>query len=76
MYWYPFVGRQRVEGALQTKWGQLFKEYGDGQVVMPGEDPDKIMAMAASGAAAAAGALFLGGTLLLKGAARRSNPPH
>ncbi|GAB4570953.1 MAG: hypothetical protein Kow0077_06400 [Anaerolineae bacterium] len=64
VYWYPFVGRQRVESALQTKWGQLFKQYGDGQVVMHGEDPEKIKAMAAGGAAAVAGALFLGGMFL------------
>jgi hypothetical protein len=25
-----------VEEALKTKWGQLFKKYGDGEVVMPG----------------------------------------
>ncbi len=67
VYWYPFVGRQRVEGALQTKWGQLFKEYGDGEVVMPGEDPDKIIAAAAGGAVAVAGALFLGGMFLARG---------
>jgi hypothetical protein len=36
VYWYPFVGRRRVEEALKTKWGQLFKKYGDGEVVMPG----------------------------------------
>lgn len=38
-YWYPFVGRRRVEAALQTKWGQLFEEYGaeagQGGVVLP-----------------------------------------
>ncbi len=67
LYWYPFVGRQRVEDALQTKWGQLFKQYGNGEVVMPGEDPDKIMSMAAGGAAAVAGALFLGGMFFLRG---------
>ncbi len=39
VYWYPFVGRKRVEAALKTKWGQLFKEYGDGEVVMPGVEP-------------------------------------
>ena len=39
VYWYPFVGRPRVEAALDTKWGQLFKSYGDGQVVMPGVEP-------------------------------------
>jgi uncharacterized protein (DUF362 family) len=36
VYWYPFVGRRRVEAALNTKWGRLFQSYGDGQVVMPG----------------------------------------
>ena len=39
VYWYPFVGRPRVEAALDTKWGRLFKRYGDGQVVMPGVEP-------------------------------------
>ena len=36
VYWYPFVGRQRVKAALETKWGQHFKQYGDEEVVMPG----------------------------------------
>jgi len=36
VYWYPFIGRKRVEDALKTKWGQLFQKYGDGEVVMPG----------------------------------------
>jgi hypothetical protein len=36
VYWYPFIGRKRVEEALKTKWGQVFKKYGDGEVVMPG----------------------------------------
>ncbi len=71
VYWYPFVGRQRVESALQTRWGQHFKNYGDGQVVMPGEDPEKVMAMAAGGAAAVAGALFLGGMFFLQGRGHR-----
>lgn len=42
VYWYPFVGRQRVESALDTKWGQMFKNYGDGDVVMPGIEPKTI----------------------------------
>ena len=25
VYWYPFVGRPRVEAALDTKWGRLFQ---------------------------------------------------
>ncbi len=35
-YWYPFVGRQRALAAAETKWGRLFKSYGDGQIVLPG----------------------------------------
>jgi uncharacterized protein (DUF362 family) len=57
VYWYPFVGRQRVEAALQTRWGQLFKTYGDGQVVMPGMEPKTVVQAAVGmGALAAAGA--------------------
>ena len=63
VYWYPFVGRPRVEAALNTKWGQLFRDYGDGQVVMPGVEPRT--------AAIAAGGLALGaalvGAMLLRG---------
>lgn len=51
VYWYPFVGRKRVEDAINTPWGQLFKNYGDGQVVMPGVEP-KTVIQAAVGAAA------------------------
>jgi hypothetical protein len=39
VYWYPFVGRKRVEEALQTPWGRLFESYGDGKVVLPGIGP-------------------------------------
>ncbi len=39
VYWYPFVGRPRVQKALETKWGRLFQSYGDGTVVMPGVEP-------------------------------------
>ena len=56
VYWYPFVGRQRVEAALDTRWGRLFKSYGDGSVVMPGMEP-KTIAQAAVG-------LVVMGTLL------------
>ncbi len=27
VYWYPFIGRRRVQQALQTGWGQLFSKY-------------------------------------------------
>ncbi|HEY64419.1 MAG TPA: DUF362 domain-containing protein [Caldilineae bacterium] len=39
VYWYPFIGRKRVQAALETKWGRLFQSYGDGTVVMPGVEP-------------------------------------
>ncbi len=68
VYWYPFVGRPRVQAALDTKWGRLFQEYGDGRVVMPGMEPRT--------AAVAAGSLALGAALvagmLLKGRGRGS----
>ena len=60
VYWYPFIGRKRVESALKNKWGILFKNYGDGNVVMPGMEP-KTVVQAAVGvglAAAVLGALF------------------
>ena len=47
VYWYPFVGRKRVEAALQTRWGQLFKSYGDGQVALPGMEPKTVLQAAA-----------------------------
>jgi len=55
VYWYPFVGRKRVEAALQTKWGQMFKNYGDGQVVMPGMEPKTVAAAGVGVAALLAG---------------------
>jgi uncharacterized protein (DUF362 family) len=50
VYWYPFVGRPRAETALTTKWGKLFRDTGDGHVVMPGVDP-QITALAVGGMA-------------------------
>jgi len=58
VYWYPFVGRKRVESALQTKWGQMFKDYGDGQLVLPGMEP-KTVIQAGVGVGAALAALGL-----------------
>ncbi|MFA9492010.1 MAG: DUF362 domain-containing protein [Anaerolineales bacterium] len=43
VFWYPFIGRKRVESALQTDWGKLFKSYGDGEVVMPGMEPKTVI---------------------------------
>jgi uncharacterized protein (DUF362 family) len=51
VYWYPFVGRRRVEAALLTKWGRLFQSYADGSVIMPGMEP-KTVAQAVMGLAA------------------------
>lgn len=51
VYWYPFVGRKRVEAALETPWGKLFKSYGDGRVVLPGMEP-KTVVQAGAGFAA------------------------
>ena len=62
VYWYPFVGRPRVEAALQTKWGKLFKQYAEGDVVMPGMEP-QTAAIAMGGLVALAGAVALGGYL-------------
>ncbi|MEJ2598394.1 MAG: DUF362 domain-containing protein [Anaerolineales bacterium] len=55
VYWYPFVGRHRVEAAIHTKWGQLFKSYGDGEVVMPGMEPKTVVQAGIGLAALAAG---------------------
>ena len=60
VYWYPRVGRKRVEDALDTKWGRMFQSYGDGKVVMPGVEP-RTTAIAAG---AIVGALLLGGLAL------------
>ena len=43
VYWYPFVGRKRVEAALQTKWGHKFEQYGNGEVVLPGIEPKTVI---------------------------------
>jgi uncharacterized protein (DUF362 family) len=55
VYWYPFEGRRRVGAALETKWGQLFQEYGADAglqgAVMPGMEP-RTVATAAAGLAA------------------------
>lgn len=70
VYWYPFVGRPRVEDALNTRWGQLFENYGDGEVVMPGMRPQTVMTAAAG--AAMLGVLAAGSALLLRNRGRRS----
>jgi hypothetical protein len=57
VYWYPFVGRRRVQAALKTPWGRLFQSYGDGSVVMPGMQP-KTVAQAGIGLAALAAGIL------------------
>jgi len=59
VYWYPFVGRPRVAAALQTRWGQLFASYGDGEVVMPGMEPKTVLQAVVALTIAVAGALGL-----------------
>ncbi len=65
VYWYPFVGRKRVQAALDTKWGRLFQAYGaeaglEG-AVMPGMEPRTVVAASS----VLAGALGLLGGLAL-----------
>jgi uncharacterized protein (DUF362 family) len=67
VYWYPFVGRKRVEAALATKWGQLFRAYGDGEVVMPGLHPQTTAIAAGGLVALLLGAVWLARTALQKG---------
>jgi uncharacterized protein (DUF362 family) len=65
VYWYPFVGRKRVQAALDTKWGRMFQNYGIDAglqgAVMPGMEPKTVVA----GAVGLAGALALLGGLAL-----------
>jgi uncharacterized protein (DUF362 family) len=71
VYWYPFVGRKRVEAALDTKWGRLFEEYGSEAglqgAVMPGMEPATV-AVAFGGLA---GVLALGAGVALAMRGRR-----
>jgi uncharacterized protein (DUF362 family) len=64
VYWYPFVGRKRVQAALENPWGQLFADYGDGEVVLPGMEP-KTVIQAIVGLTILA-ALTIGGMSLLR----------
>ena len=74
VYWYPFVGRKRVQAALDTKWGRVFQDYGADAglqgAVMPGMEP-KTVAAAAAGMAAALG-LAGGLALALRGRKKQS----
>lgn len=65
VYWYPFVGRRRVREALDTRWGRLFREYGDGQVVMPGMEPKTVVQAVVALALALLAVLTVAGLALL-----------
>jgi len=69
VYWYPFVGRKRVEAALETKWGRLFITYGADAglrgAVMPGMEP-KTVALTAAGLGLLTAALGAGAWWLLR----------
>src|SRR3990172_3758600 len=66
VYWYPFVGRRRVEAALKTRWGRLFQSYGDGRVVLPGVERKTVL-QAAAGLLILAGLAIAGAAFLLRG---------
>ena len=53
------MGRRRVQAALETKWGRLFREYGDGTVVLPGMEAKTL----ATALGLVAGAVGLAGFL-------------
>jgi len=61
VYWYPVVGRRRVEAALETPWGQLFSQYGADAglegAVLPSVETKTVLQ----------GAAFLGGAALAVG---------
>ena len=67
VYWYPFVGRPRVEAALNTPWGKLFQSYGYGEVVLPGMEPKTVLQAAVGLTALAVGVLGMSYMLRKRG---------
>jgi uncharacterized protein (DUF362 family) len=63
VYWYPSVGRQRVDSALDSKWGRLFQEYVGGEVEREADINGKLIAGGLI-AAAGVGALAIAGRRL------------
>ena len=57
VYWYPMVGRKRVQEALKTKWGCLFLTYVNGHVEQP--DPRPQIAGLVTGLLTVAGVLWM-----------------
>lgn len=58
-FWYPFIGNQRVQAALNTKWGRLFANYGDvPAVTRPLYEPKTAATAGLLGIAASALALW------------------
>jgi len=70
VYWYPFVGRKRVQAALDTKWGRMFTTYGADAglegAVMPGMEL-KTVVTATVGLGVLAAALGAGAWWLRRG---------
>ena len=73
VYWYPVVGRKRVEAALETPWGQLFSDYGTDAglqgAVMPTVEQKTLLqglALLAGGTAALGSAASLLGSMRRK----------
>ncbi len=58
LYWYPMVGRHRVDAALKTKWGRLFLEYVGGQLEHPDPRPKVAAVAGAVGVAALLGVML------------------
>ncbi len=66
-YWYPFIGRERAEAALQTDWGRLLQDsYSPEAPINHGYGSRTPFVAATAGAAASAAALGMGLFLALR----------
>jgi uncharacterized protein (DUF362 family) len=57
-FWYPFIGHKRVQQALNSKWGHLFRDYGSVPAVTRPLYEPRTAAAGLLGAAASAMALW------------------